>query len=134
MKNKKYLAWIFTGKSLNKIFAIHFFLINKLCENFEKIYFINMNKFKLFTDWSTYEGEFIYELDNKYKIPKNIEIFCPNTINDFEDFIIDKEIIAINQIGRFFSDLKIHFLLKKYQIKQVHIFNGGFFNSGLTFM
>ena len=45
-----------------------------------------------------------------------------------EDFIIDKEIIAINQIGRFFSDLKIHFLLKKYQIKQVKIFNGGFFN------
>ncbi len=133
MKNKKYLAWIFTGKSLNKTFAVHLFLINKLCESFEKIYFINMNKFKLFTDWSTYKGEFIYEFDSKFKIPKNIEIFCPNTINDFEDFIIDKEIIAINEIGRFFSDLKIHFLLKKYQIKQIQIFSGGFFNAGLTF-
>ena len=132
MKNKKYLAWIFTAKSLNKAFAVNFFLINKLCENFEKIYFINMNKFKLFKDWSTYKGEFIYELDSKFKIPKNIEIFCPNTINDFEDFIIDKEIIAINQIGRFLTDLKIHFLLKKYKIKQVQISAGGFFNSSLT--
>ena len=122
MKKKKYLAWIFTEKSLNKTFTIHFFLINKLCENFEKIYFINMNKFKLFTDWSTYEGEFIYELDNKFKIPKNIEIFCPNTINDFEDFILDKEIIAINSIGRLLSDLKIHFLLKKYQIISILFF------------
>jgi len=132
MKKKKYLAWIFTEKSLNETFVVNFFLINKLCENFEKIYFINMNKFKLFKDWSTYKGEFIYELDSKFKIPKNIEIFNPNTINDFENFIIDKEIIAINQIGRFLTDLKIHFLLKKYKIKQVQISAGGFFNSSLT--
>ena len=129
MKKKKYLAWIFTDKSLNKTFTIHFFLINKLCENFEKIYFINVNKFKLFTDWHTYEGEFSYELDNKFKVPRNIEIICPRNIKDFEDFIFDKEIIAINNIGRFFSDLKIHFLLAKYRIKQVQIHNIGFFNT-----
>ena len=131
MKKKKYLAWIFTEKSLNKTFTIHFFLINKLCENFEKIYFINMNKFKLFTDWHTYEGEFSYELDNKFKVPRNIEIICPRNIKDFEDFIFDKEIIAINNIGRFFSDLKIHFLLAKYRIKQVQIHNIGFFNTNI---
>ena len=131
MKKKKYLAWIFTEKSLNKTFTIHFFLINKLCENFEKIYFINMNKFKLFKDWYSYEGEFSYELDNKFKVPRNIEIICPRNIKDFEDFIFDKEIIAINNIGRFFSDLKIHFLLAKYRIKQVQIHNIGFFNTNL---
>ena len=124
MKKKKYLAWIFTGKSLNKTFAVHFFLINKLCENFEKIYFINVNKIKLFTDWRTFEGEFSYELDNKFKVPRNIEIICPRNIKDFEDFIFDKEIIAINEIGRFLSDLKIHFLLKKYQIKQKNKYYG----------
>ena len=73
------------------------------------------------------------QLDNKFKVPRNIEIICPRNIKDFEDFIFDKEIIAINNIGRFLSDLKIHFLLKKYQIKQVQIFNVGFFNTGLTF-
>ncbi len=131
MKKKKYLAWIFTAKSLNKTFAVHSFLINKLCKNFEKIYFINMNKFKLFKDWFTFEGEFNYELDNKFKVPNNMEIYYPKTIKDFEDFIFDKEIIAINNIGRFLSDLKIHFLLAKYRIKQVQIHNIGFVNINL---
>ena len=90
-----------------------------------------MNKFKLFTDWHTYEGEFRYELYNIFKVPRNIEIICPRNIKDFEDFIFDKEIIAIDNIGRFFSDLKIHFLLAKYRIKQIQIHNGGFFNTNL---
>ncbi len=98
MKNKKYLAWIFYNVSLNKILTVNSFLINQLCENFEKIYFINMYKLKLFTNWPFYEKEFIYEVDNKFKVPNNIEIFIPKTIKDFEDFMIDKELIAINLI------------------------------------
>ena len=72
MKKKKYLAWIFTAKSLNKTFAVHSFLINKLCENFEKIYFINMYKFKLFTQWSSFARDFDYEVNNKLEVPNNI--------------------------------------------------------------
>jgi hypothetical protein len=129
MKNKKYLAWVFTAVSLNKLLTVHSFLINRLCENFEKIYFINMYKFKLFTNWPFYEKEFSYEVDNKFKFPNNIEIFIPKTIKDFEDFMIDKELIAINTIGRFFSDLKINFLLGRHPIKQTQIQNIGFFNT-----
>ena len=129
MKNKKYLAWVFTGISLNRILTAHFFLINRMCENFEKIYFINMYKFKLFTNWPFYEKEFSYEVDNKFKFPNNIEIFIPKTIKDFEDFMIDKELIAINNIGRFLSDLKINFLLGRYPIKQIQIQNIGIYNT-----
>ncbi len=129
MKNKKYLAWIFSEVTLNKILTVNSFLINQLCENFEKIYFINMFKLKLFTNWPFYEKEFIYEVDNKFKVPNNIEIFIPKTIKDFEDFMIDKELIAINNIGRFLSDLKINFLLGRYPIKQVQIQNIGFYNT-----
>jgi hypothetical protein len=129
MKNKKYLAWVFSEVSLNKILATHSFLINRLSENFEKIYFINMYKFKLFTNWPFYEKEFSHEVDNKFKFPNNIEIFIPKTIKDFEDFMIDKELIAINNIGRFLSDLKINFLLGRYPIKQIQIQNIGFYNT-----
>ena len=131
MKNKKYLSWFFSAKSMNKTLALDYFLIDKLCENFEKIYFINVNKFKLFSDVHAWKGEFSYEVNYKFKVPKNIEIFIPNTTKDFEDFISDKELIGINKLGRFFSDLKIHFLLAKYRIKQVQIHNAGFFNTGL---
>ena len=129
MKNKKYLAWIFSEVTLNKILTVNSFLINQLCENFEKIYFINMFKLKLFTNWPFYEKEFIYEVDNKFKVPNNIEIFIPKTIKDFEDFMIGKELIAINNIGRFLSDLKINFLLGRHPIKQVQIQNIGFYNT-----
>ena len=129
MKNKKYLAWVFSEVSLNKILLIHSFLINRLSENFEKIYFINMYKFKLFTNWPFYEKEFSHEIDNKFKFPNNIEIFIPKTIKDFEDFMIDKELIAINTIARSLSDLKINFLLGRYPIKQIQIQNIGFYNT-----
>ena len=125
---KKYLAWIFSGVSMNKLLTVNSLLINQLCENFEKIYFINMYKLKLFADFD-YEGEFSNEVDNKLKVPNNIEIFIPKTIKDFENFMIGKELIAINNIGRFLSDLKINFLLGRYPIKQTQIQNIGFYNT-----
>ena len=134
MKNKKYLAWIFSDVSLNKTLAVSSFLINQLCENFEKIYFINMYKLRVFTDWPFYEKEFSYEVDNKFKIPNNTEIFIPKTIKDFEDFMIGKELIAINNIGRFLSDLKINFLLGRHPIKQVQIQNIGFHNTRVKWL
>ena len=129
MKNKKYLAWVFSDISLNKTLTVNSFLINRLCENFEKIYFINMYKFKLFSQWPFEGKEFSHEVDNKFKLPNNIEIFIPKTIKDFEDFMIDKELIAINNIGRFLSDLKINFLLGRYPIKQIQIQNIGIYNT-----
>jgi hypothetical protein len=129
MKNKKYLALIFSDISLNKILTVNSFLINQLCKNFEKIYFINMYKLKLFTNWPFYEKEFSYEVDNKFKVPNNIEIFIPKTTKDFKDFMIGKELIAINNIGRFLSHFKINFLLGRHPIKQVQIQNIGFHNT-----
>jgi len=134
MKNKKYLALIFSAVTLNKLFATNSFLINRLSENFEKIYFINMYKLKIFTNLSSqeqpfYGREFSYEVNNKLKAPNNIEIFIPKTVKDFEDFMIGKELIAINSVGRLLSDLRINFLLKRYSIKQVQIQNIGFYNT-----
>ena len=129
MKNKKYLAWVFSDISLNKTLTVNSFLINRLCENFEKIYFINMYKFKLFSQWPFEGKEFSHDIDDKFKLHNNIEIFIPQTIKDFEDFMIDKELIAINNINRFLSDLKINFLLGRYPIKQIQIQNIGFYNT-----
>ena len=134
MKNKKYLAWIFSDISLNKMLTVNSFLINQLCENFEKIYFINMYKLKIFTNWPFYEKEFSYELDNKFKVPNNIEIFIPKTVKDFEDFMIGKELIAISSLGRFLSDLKINLLLGRHPIKQVQINNIGWSNTSSKFL
>ena len=59
------------------------------------------------------------------KLPKNIEFFNPQNVMDFINFMQDKNIIAINSFGRSFNDLKIHFLFKYFNIKQVQISDVG---------
>ncbi|MDC1485696.1 hypothetical protein N8086_02090, partial [Pelagibacteraceae bacterium] len=59
--------------------------------------------------------------NKKLKLPKNIEFFNPQNVRDFKDFMQDKNIIAINSFGRAFNDLKIHFLFKYFNIKQIQI-------------
>ena len=121
MKSKKYLALIFSGQSLNELFSKDSFMLGKLCESFEKIYIINVHELRFFSDHLTKKHEFSYELNKKFKLPNNIEIFNVKTARDLKDFMIGKELIVINYFGRNFSDIKIHFLLAKYRIKQVLI-------------
>ena len=130
MKNIKYLAFFFSDNSMNRLLTTNDFLIKKLCENFEKIYFINWEKLRLDTNYPYKKEEFSYEVDKKFEVPSNIEIFIPKTAKDFKDFMVGKELIAINKLGRRFSDLKIHLLLAKYRIKQVLITDKGFVNTG----
>ena len=87
-----------------------------------------MYELQIFTK-SFDEGEFSHEVDNKLKLPNNIEIFFPKTTKDFKDFMIGKELIAINNIGRSLSQLKINFLLGRHPIKLVQIHNIGFHNT-----
>ena len=129
MKNTKYLAWFYSDESMNKMMVGHSFLINKLCENFEKIYFINIKKIELPGDRDYHEEDFGYKVDTKFKLPDNIEFFIPRTKKNFEDFMIGKELIAINSFGRSFSELKVYRLLVKYRIKLIQIQNIGFFNT-----
>ena len=121
MKNKKYLAW-FIDSNDNKLFNANVLnsnlLINKICEKFEKIYIINFNNLKLF---SNKKSKFNFELDKNLQLPNNIEFFYPFNSKDFKSFMIGKELIGINSIGRNFTDLKIHFLLARHNIKQVQI-------------
>ena len=44
------------------------------------------------------------------------------------NFLNDKDILVINFFGRYFSEIKIHYLLKKFKIKQVQITNVGQIN------
>ena len=60
MKKKKYLAWFFSGESLDGTLSTHSLVIKKLCENFEKVYFINFENLKYFKDWTSSKKEFSY--------------------------------------------------------------------------
>ena len=133
---KKYLAlfipdlrYLHQGISANK------FLIEKLSQNFKKVFIINTKNLRFFPDKKDTYNKKDFFLNKKnftmsiinqdLKLPTNIEFFHPLNVKDFKNFIIDKDLIAINLFGRSFNEIKIHFLLKCFKIKQIQISNIG---------
>ena len=133
---KKYLALCIGDlKSLGQTIHGYKFLLEKFCKNFDKLFIINTENLRFLKQKNnTYNKRdfFINKKNSKFiiknkklKLPKNIEFFNPQNVKEFTNFMQDKNIIAINSFGRTFNDLKIHFLFKYFNIKQVQISDFG---------
>jgi len=133
---KKYLALCIGGlKNLGQTIHTYKFLLEKTCENFDKLFIIHTGNLCFLKPKNNLHNKrdfFINEKNSKLviknkklRLPKNIEFFNPQNIMDFKNFMQDKNIIAINSFGRTFNDLKIHFLFKYFNIKQIQISNIG---------
>ena len=131
---KKYLALCIGGlKNLGRTIHTYKFLLEKTCENFDKLFIINTGNLRFLKQKNNLHNKrdfFINKKNSKLviknkklRLPKNIEFFNPQNIMDFKNFMQDKNIIAINSFERTFNDLKIHFLFKYFNIKQVQISN-----------
>ncbi len=123
---KKYLATIRSFSGLGSHFHAHDYLWEKLSKSFDKIFVINDDNLKYFPfltqDWieKNYDFKKIREF-----APKNVELINPSNIQDFDNFVSDKELLIINQFRRLFPDLKTHLLIKKHNFKQIQITNFG---------
>ena len=133
---KKYLAFCITDlKYLSQSINGNRLLLKKTCENFDKLFIINTQNLRFLKQKNNLynKRDFFINKKNsklivknkKLRLPKNIEFFNPQNIMDFKNFMQDKNIIAINLFGRTFNDLKIHFLFKYFNIKQVQISDTG---------
>ena len=133
---KKYLALCIGGfKNLSQTIHTYKFLLEKTCENFDKLFIIHTGNLCFLKPKNNLHNKrdfFINEKNSKLviknkklRLPKNIEFFNPQNIMDFKNFMQDKNIIAINSFGKTFNDLKIHFLFKYFNIKQIQISNIG---------
>lgn len=127
MKNKKkYLALIRTFSAVPALLNTHDYLWEKLSKNFDKIFFINDDSLKFFSSYKQEWMEKEYNYEEIYKhLPKNIVLFDPKNSKEFDRFLEDKTIIAINNFRKLFQDVKTHYLMKKHNIKQVQILNYG---------
>ena len=135
MKKKHLALFINDLKRFNSLVITHRFLFQKICENFEKLFIINIENLCFFPSGASGFNNKDFFFDKKkrklivknknLKLPNNIEFFQPLDTNDFKKFMFDKDIVGINTFGRTFKELKVHFLLKKYNIKQIQISNIG---------
>ena len=124
---KNTLAWIVASKNINEFIAPHKFMIEKICENFDELVILNLIKFKFYDDYDFIESK---KGNNKFldqnKILRNkIKIFEPKDEKELKMYLKDKRIVGINNLGKSFSDFKIHFILKKNNVKMVHFGNIG---------
>jgi len=126
---KKYIAFLCSSNDLNLVLGPHEHLFKKLSKNFDKFYLINFINFKLFSDPSGIKGKFNNELKKNINKPENLEIHTPKSINEFKNFMTDKQIIGIQNLSRNLSDMLTHYVIAKFKIKQIMISNFGFFNS-----
>ena len=129
MIKKKYIAFLCSSNDLNQLLGTQKSLFKKLNHNFKKVYLINFIYFKIFSDAYGIKNKFNHELKDNIKKPQNLEIFTPQTLKELKDFMLDKEIIGIQNLSRNISDLRIHYLMAKFNIIQIIISNFGFFNS-----
>ena len=114
---KKYLAWIINGNELN--IQSHEFMIQKLSQNFEKIYYINIFNLGFF------KSKQKKNLITNKKIPYNLIYYEPKNFFEFRNFLKDKKLIAISNFGKDLEDLKKHFILNFLDIDFIQISNIG---------
>ena len=122
-EKKKYLSFLTGFKGLIAAIHINQELIENLSKNFEKIYIINSDNLEFFSKKNDEE-----EKIKKINIPKNFILFNPKNLKEFSEFLIDKDILVINNLGKTIKELKIHFFLKYKNIKMIQISNIGYPN------
>mgnify|MGYP006209317897 CR=1 FL=1 len=124
VKKKKYLAIITQFQEIDSMKTTMGFVLKKLSEEFENIYYINAETIGFFPPNFKHDISYI-----KKSLPDNFILFEPKSTKEFSDFLNDKELLVVNCFGRYFPSIKIHYLLKKFKIKQVQLTNVGQKNS-----
>ena len=118
---KIYLGLITSFKDIDKVINSFKFTINELSNHYEQITIINSENLKFFQSRSLSYNNIDFGND----LNKNIKFFNPQNVKEFNIFIKDKEIVLINSLGQTFSEIKVHYLLNKKNIKQIMISNIG---------
>jgi hypothetical protein len=123
-QKKKYVSFLGSFDNLRGMTDVLRQLIENLSKNFEKIYIINSKNLELFNKNRNNE-----EKNYKINIPNNCILFNPKNYKEFNEFLIDKDILVIRSFGKTFKTLKIHFFLRYKNIKVIQVSNFGFVNT-----
>ena len=114
--NKKYISIMTDFLGISGLLTTEKTHILELSNNFEKVFIINTKNLEFFS-----KKKYSDMPNLIYDLPKNIELVNPQNVQEFKNFLSNKKIIVLNFFGRSFKELKIHFLIKKFNLPQVQI-------------
>ncbi len=120
------LALLTSFYNLNATLNIREDFFENSSKRFKTIYIINSDNLNFFSKFEK-KHSFRKDLNDRIfkKLPNNIKLINPRNSKDFINFSKNKNLLIINNIGKSFFRLKIHFLIKKINCKQILINNLG---------
>jgi len=116
----KQIAYLTNFSYLDATLNIQKNLLEEFSKKFKKIYFINSQNLRYFQNFAKKQFD-EKSVNFKFKSSKKFIFFNPKNEKEFRNFIKNKNLLIINNFGRNFWTLKTFFLLKKYNLKHIHI-------------
>ena len=122
----KSIGFLTSFHNINGTLNIRKELFESFSKKFKITYIINTDNLVFFPKLADkiYHRSFYQDRVNQ-KLPNNIKLINPKNELEFCKFVKNKQLIAINNFGKNFFELKIRFLLKKLNIRQIYIDNLG---------
>ena len=122
------LVYLIDEISINRFLTTSGFMLEKISENFSKVFILNFvkykNKFDFFINLNKNFGDDSND-KTQFKLPKNVKLIYIKTDNELNEFCKNRNIVGIDLLGRRMADLPIHILLAKNKIKLIQISNIG---------
>jgi hypothetical protein len=118
---KKIFGSLIVSEKIEKSFMLQQSLYEKISKTFDEFFIINLVHFSLFKKKKLYNNEY----SNKITLPHNFKVITPVSEYELNKFLIDKKLVAFMNFGKSLSSFKIHFLVKKYNIRLIYLQNLG---------
>ena len=120
MLKKKEFLFISLHSNIKRNYTIHKLLIDELSKNLKRINILVIDNLLLFKK----KIKINYKKYNSY--PSNTRFIVPKNSKDFISKINNNYYVCFANIGKYLKFFKIHYLIKKKNIKLINVSNIGF--------
>ena len=94
-------------------------LWEEISKKFDEFFIINLIHFSLIKKKKKYKHEY----SDNIKLPHNFKVITPINENELKKFLINKSLIAFFRYGKKLPSFRMHYLVKKYNIRLIQMFN-----------
>jgi hypothetical protein len=115
---RKIFGLLVATEQIEKSFNVQKSLYEKISKTFNEFFIINLIHFSLFKKKILHKNEHL-----NYILPHNVKVIIPKNKYELNKFLIDKNLVAFDGLGKDLGNLKIWFLVNKYNIRLIFVNN-----------
>ena len=117
---KKIFGLIIESEKPERFFFDQKGLYEKISKTFNEFFIINLIHFSLFKKKKLLTNKYLNNI-----LPHNFKIITPVNEDELKKFLINKNLVAFMEFGKKLRCFKIHYLVKKYNIRLIYLVNLG---------